>query len=275
MSATVTYKGSTLTTAENLTRTLKTAGKYLEGDLIITDITQGGDPKDRIIRPDAELIQTFTGDEKIVEDLGLTLPAYKTSAQTIHTGTALTPTITVDTNNYCYYVIMHGLAVPIYSTETKQKGRCEYGICTYMHELAHVPASAIKTIDGSKAYASQQRVVQAGGSAGRELYWSSASAIAVANNVTYGAYCTGQAPTISGTTLTVKAPIYGIRGNTSYMTSGAWGYMTDIHMQYEIQVWRAPSDTLDGWQLATNLNHIIKRMSANGGLFQATGGSND
>lgn len=44
MSTTVTYKGSTLTTAENQTRTLETAGKYLEGNIIITDVTQGGSP---------------------------------------------------------------------------------------------------------------------------------------------------------------------------------------------------------------------------------------
>ena len=42
MSTTVTYKGSTLTTVENATKTLKTAGKYMEGDVIITDSTSGG-----------------------------------------------------------------------------------------------------------------------------------------------------------------------------------------------------------------------------------------
>lgn len=42
MSTTVTYKGNTITTAENQTRTLKTAGKYMEGDVIITDVTSGG-----------------------------------------------------------------------------------------------------------------------------------------------------------------------------------------------------------------------------------------
>lgn len=39
MSTTITYKGSTLTTAENQTRTLKTSGKYMEGDVIVTDVT--------------------------------------------------------------------------------------------------------------------------------------------------------------------------------------------------------------------------------------------
>lgn len=42
MSTTVTYKGETLTTVENQTRTLQTAGKYLEGDIILTDETGGG-----------------------------------------------------------------------------------------------------------------------------------------------------------------------------------------------------------------------------------------
>jgi len=37
MSTTVTYKGSTLTTVNNQTRTLKTAGKYMEGDVILVD----------------------------------------------------------------------------------------------------------------------------------------------------------------------------------------------------------------------------------------------
>lgn len=40
MSATVTYKGQTITTAENQTRTLLTAGKYMEDDVTITDVTR-------------------------------------------------------------------------------------------------------------------------------------------------------------------------------------------------------------------------------------------
>lgn len=42
MSTTVTYKGNTLTTATNQTRTLQTAGKYLEDDITITDVTSSG-----------------------------------------------------------------------------------------------------------------------------------------------------------------------------------------------------------------------------------------
>lgn len=39
MSATVTYKGETLTTATNQTRVLETEGTYLEDDITITDVT--------------------------------------------------------------------------------------------------------------------------------------------------------------------------------------------------------------------------------------------
>ena len=39
MTTTVTYKGSTLTTATNQTRTLTTSGKYLEDNITITDVS--------------------------------------------------------------------------------------------------------------------------------------------------------------------------------------------------------------------------------------------
>ena len=42
MSTTVTYKGQTLTTVENQTKTLNTAGTWVEGDITLTDVTQGG-----------------------------------------------------------------------------------------------------------------------------------------------------------------------------------------------------------------------------------------
>ena len=42
MSTTVTYKGQTLTTVENETKTLTTGGTWVEGDITLTDVTQGG-----------------------------------------------------------------------------------------------------------------------------------------------------------------------------------------------------------------------------------------
>lgn len=42
MATTVSYKGSTIATVENNTKTLKTSGKYCEGDFILTDVSGGG-----------------------------------------------------------------------------------------------------------------------------------------------------------------------------------------------------------------------------------------
>lgn len=43
MSTTVQYKGNTLATVSNNTKTLKTAGKYMEGDVVLTDVSGGSE----------------------------------------------------------------------------------------------------------------------------------------------------------------------------------------------------------------------------------------
>lgn len=43
MSTTVSYKGSTIATVDNNTKTLNTAGKYLEANVILTDSGGGVD----------------------------------------------------------------------------------------------------------------------------------------------------------------------------------------------------------------------------------------
>lgn len=217
-----------------------------------------------VIRPDAELVQRWSADERIVADLGLTLPAYKTSAQTIKTGAAL-GTVPVDFAHYTYIVYFRGLATPDYSTETKQKGRCDYGAAAYLHELCEIPANEMESVDGSKAITTRQAAVQTQ-SIGRHVYWTSATAIAVANSVAYGAYVTSQAPTISGTNLTVKAPVYGIRGNTTQMTSGAWSHMTDIREQWIIEVWRAPKVEVEGWGAMSSMRDILADIRDGGTL---------
>lgn len=42
MSTTVTYKGNTLTTVDNNTKILETAGTYLEDDITLVDVTESG-----------------------------------------------------------------------------------------------------------------------------------------------------------------------------------------------------------------------------------------
>lgn len=65
MSTTVTYKGSTLTTVNNQTRTLETAGKYLEDDITLVDVSGGGSPtlQNKTVYPSSS-------DQSITADVG-------------------------------------------------------------------------------------------------------------------------------------------------------------------------------------------------------------
>ena len=42
MSTTVSYKGNTIATLNNETKTLTTSGKYMEADVVVTDTASGG-----------------------------------------------------------------------------------------------------------------------------------------------------------------------------------------------------------------------------------------
>lgn len=219
------------------------------------------------IRPDAELVQRWVVDERYVEDLAKTLPSYTTTATTLITGANLTPTITLDYTNYSYYYDFRALSIPIYSTTTKVKGRCDFTFATYHYDFVEIPANEIVSMDGSKAYTSRSVASTGAGSSGRTLYWTSATAIAVVTNTNYGPAQSAQAPTISSGVLTVKAPNYTIRGSTTYMTSSAWSSLTDIRYQWIAEVWRAPKGgTFDGWYHNANMRHIAE-CARNGGTL--------
>jgi hypothetical protein len=59
MSTTVTYKGSTLTTVNNQTHTLKTAGKYMEDDVVLTDVSTSSPTVQSLSITPSESAQTF------------------------------------------------------------------------------------------------------------------------------------------------------------------------------------------------------------------------
>ena len=231
----------------------------------IEDISGGGgSPKKFAMRPDAELVQTYSADYLAVEDEGKTLPSYSTGSQTVIASENLSPTVSIDFTNYDYFVTMRGLAIPQYNTTTKQKGRCDYMATSYVYELLVVPANYAQSIDGTKSYATRSAVILTQGNTGKELYWSSATAVSFSNSVSYGTYVTGTTPGISGSTLTIKSPTCGIRGHASYMSTGAWSTMTDIRYQWIIEVWKAPNTEVAGWE-HTNAFRSIFADVRNGG----------
>ena len=182
------------------------------------------------LRPDAELIETYSDDQWLVEDAGIELPAYSTTAKTLKASASLTPTITMNYTAYDYYVVERTLAIPAYSADTKAKGRNEFFASGYLYEVIDIPANSF-VADSGKAITSRT-VAMAGQGLVRMLYWSSSTAIALYTATTYGIAMGVTAPTIASGVLTIKSPTWLIRGNTTYLTSAMWALLTDIRFQH-------------------------------------------
>ena len=107
--------------------TVPSSAKLDTYDDYIAQISGGGGSslKFGVLRPDAELIKTFSYDKYIVEDEEVTLPAYNTTAETLKASETLTETVATDLTTYNYYVLIRMLTIPKYNTNAIAKGRFE------------------------------------------------------------------------------------------------------------------------------------------------------
>lgn len=260
MSTTVTYKGETLTTVENQTRTLLTSGKYLEDDLTLTDVSGSvGELNAWVMRPDAEVVYTLAYDKYIVADEGVTFPAYTTTAQTLKASQTISTTVPRDPANYNYYIAERALSIPEYSVTTKAKGRVEYSFASAFYELVDYPANTISALlNDTKVTALSYSIFSAGNNVGL-VYWSSGTALARYASAAYGVAQTITAPTVSGTAITIMTPALITRGHTTYFTNTYMNAVTDVRYQYIIEVYRAPKDNLNfnGWGMFNMSEHIM------------------
>lgn len=271
MSSSIIYKGQTITTANGATRTLKTAGKYLEGDLTLVDVaSSGGGPIIRgVIRPDAELVEKWTMDQHAVADMGLTIPAYTTTAQTLK-ATSNLDTYSGTPASYWYLVTIRTLTTPEYSITTKGKGRQDYVYCSAAYEWVYQASGEIRSLDGSDTYGVYSQMAPYAALV-RYVYWSSATAITPYTSTAYGFYQTIQAPTItSNKTITIRTPVIGVRGHTTYFTSTYFNALTDARCQYVIELWRAPveSGKVGGWLHRSQFESIDDDIKNNNGTLR-------
>lgn len=225
-------------------QTAVAAGKFTTGNILVGPITL----KDILLRPDAELVRSWSLDSLVHDDESKTIPGYSTSAQTVIAAENLSPQITLDYANYKYYVVERFLTIPIYNTTTKEKGRPDCCLSSYLYEIVELEPNTLRSVDGSPAYASRS-VAVAGQTVTRAPYWSAASTMGIYTATTYTASQVASTPTVSSGKLTVIAPSLQMRGSTTYFTSSAWGKITDIRRQYVIEVWRVPKEDLnvEGW----------------------------
>lgn len=272
---TVTYSGSNTSqlstrgeisvTPSTETQTLNVKNRYMTGNVIVNPIPL----QNILLRPDAEKIKTYSNDSLVVTDEGVELPAYNSSkAVAIKASANLSGTVTLDFDNYNYFVIGRFLTTPVYNTNTPAVSRNEYSIGTVAYELLDIPANTFSAANGTK-YAS--RAVGVAAYTGyRLLYWSSASAVGVYTSTTYGIHQVTAAPSISSGKLTVKSPTLQFRGSSSYLTSAVYGTITDIRRQFVIDVYRSPKGTLniDGWGLNQQALSILNDVNNNNGKLR-------
>lgn len=222
-----------------------------------------------VIRPDAELIQTYTYDKYIVQDEGVTFPAYTTSQTTLIASSNLTPTVAVDLDTYKYYILERMLAIPTYNVSTTGKGRVEYTFDVAAFEVFEIPGNTIHAIiDPTKLYAGRTQSVYATGSGYRVIYYSGATTLTSYNSNSYGPNQAVQTPTLSSSALTLKTPTIQVRGHSTYYTSTYMNATTDVRFQYIFEVYRAPKGNLnlDGWGLWQQADHIIDCIDGGGTL---------
>lgn len=247
------------------TQTIQTKNKYMTGNITVNPIPL----QNILLRPDIEKIKTYSNDSLAVTDDEVTLPDYNSSkAVTIKASANLSGTVTLDFDNYNYFVIERFLTTPVYNTNTPAVSRNEYSIGTVAYELLDIPANTFSAANGTK-YAS--RAVGVAAYTGyRLLYWSSASAVGVYTSTTYGVHQVASAPSISSGKLTVKSPTLQFRGSSSYLTSAVYGTITDIRRQFVIDVYRSPKGTLniDGWGLNQQALSILNDVNNNNGKLR-------
>ena len=221
------------------------------------------------MRPDAELIQTYTHDSMLVADDEIELPVYSTTAKTLVAVANLTPTVSIDLDEYDYFISERILTIPEYNITTLAKGRQEYSWSVYNYEIIYMPANTFNALIDPAETAARTQVVFARGCF-RDLYYSSATAVALYTATTYGLHQVIQAPTVTATVLTIKAPSVTIRGSTTYFADTFYNALTDCRREFIIDVYRAPKKSLnyDGWDLTQGMLSIANDIKNNNGTLR-------
>lgn len=242
--------------------TVPSSAKLDTYDDYIAQISGGGSNplKFGVLRPDAELIKTVSYDKYIVEDEGVTIPAYNTTTQTLKASETLSETVATDLATYNYYILIRMLTIPEYNTTAKAKGRFEWIGSSCLYELCNLEGNTIHSIsDPTKYVTSRTSSLVSAGSFHRVGYWSTSSAFSTYTGASYGTYQAVTAPSFSSNKITIKSPVFNIRGHATYYTQTYWEATTDIRYQWKAEVYRVPkTGNLNGeWGLVSQWRHVM------------------
>ena len=215
-----------------------------------------------VIRPDAELLQSYTYDKLLVADNVGTWPAYSTSNKTLLSSANLSPTITMSYEDYHYYVLERMYVYPIYNTITVGAGREEYHFSSLCYEIAQVQENTFNAMNGTP-YGTRVFTIS-GEPVGRLIYWTSSSAMAGYNGTAQGLMINPTAPTASSGVLTIKSPSVTVKGGATYLSSTYFDAVTDCRIQYIIEVYRVSNESeLIGWGNTQQLLRMASCINSN------------
>jgi hypothetical protein len=225
MSTTVTYKGETLTTVENQTRTLLTSGKYLEDDLTLVDISRG--------EPSLQAktdIEPTTSSQTITPDSGYDgLSSVHINA--MPTGTAGTPTATKGA------VSNHSVSVTPSVTNTTGyiTGGTKNGTAVTVSASELVSGSETKTANGTYDVTNlAELVVNVSGGGG-------------ASNYVHGSFTTKSASGAQSVTIPYTGRGYPIMA-TVVVKGGAYNSDTEYYnaiQRYAVGQWTLTKANMD------------------------------
>ena len=258
------YTGEYTVTPSAETQTLATTNKKLSDDVTVNPIPQGwfNTLKRGIIRPDAEKVETWSYDKLWVAEEGNTLPAYSTTAVTLKASEQLEITHEWDLENYKYLVLVRGLVIPFYNTDSIARGRVEWSMSNTAYELVCAEADSFHAlVDPTASYRAPTLAwLAAGGAVYRMPYFTnSLGQLSVYSATSYGIWVTTVAPSYASGELYINSPNLTLRCQANVFDRPFYEALTDIRFQWVIELWREPVGSLNynGWTANQELDHIL------------------
>lgn len=220
-----------------------------------------------VIRPDAELVKSYTFDKWIVADDGISIPAYTTTATTIYKSVAISDKYTCDFSQYDYFAVLRFLSYPQYGSSVHANHMQEYDIRAVVVDFCEIPSYSLRSFDNT-ASISTRYVTLFSANQTANVYWTSASALAKATSANAGAYQFISIPKLSGSTVTFYESQRILKGDATVFNQSAWESATDIRFQYVQQLYRSRKGTLNvnGWCSTSNTAVALGAISNNGNL---------
>lgn len=215
-----------------------------------------------ILRPDAVKVESWSYDRLWIEDEGETLPAYSTTALTLKASEPLEITHEFDLDNYKYFVLERGLAIPIYNTDTIARGRVEWSLSSCAYEFVYPERGAFHAlVDPTKSYGSiALSWITSGGAFYRMPYFTNtAGSLSVYAATSYGVWISMMMPSWTSGAVQINSPQFLLRCQPNVFDKPFYEALDDIRFQWIIELWREPIGNLDydGWVVNQELDKIL------------------